>query len=185
MSSVTTKLGLTKPVSVEQFNLATYNNNLDLVDNFAISADKQGKGYAAYAEMAADSGALTTIAVATFIPSFTFKANRRYRVGASGGGFFSDTASTFAAAINSCATADASGVTTGLTQLKARNMRGDVAGEGREIMSIAKENFSFTVDTTLQIKLTIGRLNGTGTVTLASSATNRVSLYIEDLGAQF
>lgn len=32
MSTVTTYLGLTKPASIEQFNLATYNTNLDLVD---------------------------------------------------------------------------------------------------------------------------------------------------------
>lgn len=32
MSTVTPKLGLTKPAGTEQFNLATYNNNLDIVD---------------------------------------------------------------------------------------------------------------------------------------------------------
>lgn len=37
MSTVTPKLGLVKPVAVEQFSLATYNNNLDLVDEFAVA----------------------------------------------------------------------------------------------------------------------------------------------------
>lgn len=186
MSTVTPFLNLVKPTTVEQYSLSTQNNNLDSIDTWAQNTvSKMAQGYKAYAEMAADSAALTTIAVATFIPSFTFKAGRRYRVGASGGGFFSDTTSTFSVAISTCLVTDTSSSTAGLTQIKARGVRGDVAGEGREIMSIAKENFTVGSDTALQIKLTIGRLNGAGTVTLASSATNRVSLYIEDLGVQF
>ena len=43
MSTVTTRLGLTKPAGIEQFNLATYNNNLDLVDGFAITEEAERK----------------------------------------------------------------------------------------------------------------------------------------------
>lgn len=37
MSTVTTLLNLVKPASPEQFNLATYNNNLDLIDAASIA----------------------------------------------------------------------------------------------------------------------------------------------------
>lgn len=37
MSTVTTVFGLTKPAGIEQFSLATYNNNLDLIDAAILS----------------------------------------------------------------------------------------------------------------------------------------------------
>lgn len=185
MATPTTYYNLLKPATGETYDVNLLDTNYDKIDAELHNASLRALGYVAYAEMAANSSALTTIAVATFIASFTFKAGRRYRIGASGGGFFSDTASTFAFAINTCSTADGSSVTTGLTQIKARSVRGDVASEGRELMSIAKENFTVASDTTLQLKLTAARLNGTGTVTLASDSTNRVCLFVEDLGAQF
>lgn len=43
MSLVTPKLGLTKPAGIEQFNLATYNTNLDLIDAGVLTQDTERK----------------------------------------------------------------------------------------------------------------------------------------------
>lgn len=67
MSTVTTYLGLTKPAGIEQFNLATYNNNLDLADNAYLRA------MIAPAIMGWDAGATTWGAAPTNVATTNFK----------------------------------------------------------------------------------------------------------------
>lgn len=59
MSTVTTLLGLTKPAGPEQFNLATYNNNLDLVDG-GMPFKKGQKPFAHMGRTAGFQGGFTT-----------------------------------------------------------------------------------------------------------------------------
>lgn len=187
MSTVTTYLNLVKPASPEQFSLATYNNNLDLVDTHLKDVvQKMAKGYAAYVELASNSPGINTQAVVLNIPSFTFRANRNYRIGASGNGSVDALGSAFGFLLTTCAVADAAAVTTGLTQLRGSTYRFDSTGEGRAVLDgLAKDRLVFGADTTLQIKLTAARIVGTtGSVTLLSGSTDRTCLYIEDLGAQ-
>lgn len=140
-------------------------------------------GIVAYVELPGNTGTINTIQVVLNIPSFTFRAGRRYRVGTSGGGYSNTTSATYGFTVSSCSTGDAASATSGLTQLKARSFRWDVAGEGREALADAtRNNLIYSTDTTLQVKLTAAAVVGTGSLVLTSDATNRVMLYIEDLG---
>lgn len=140
-------------------------------------------GLVAYAELGGNTGTINAQIVVLNIPTFTFRAGRRYRVGASGGGYSNTTAATYSFGINTCSTSDAANLTTGLTQLKSRSFRWDIAGEGREALNDAtRNNLTYAADTTLQVKLTAGAVVGTGSLVLTSDATNRVMIFVEDLG---
>lgn len=178
MSTVTTFLNLVKPAPLEQFSRATYNTNLDLIDAGVLNADRQAKGYMPQSKTRASASApTTTIAVIDNIESFTFKANRRYRISWNCSYTQSVATDYFDAKIQTCSTADASNLTTGLTELIGRSCSAHSAGAGQPLY--VEDIRKYVADTTLQIKFTVARTLGTGNWTMEAK---RSLVTIEDLG---
>ncbi len=184
MSTVTPRLGLTKPAGIEQFNLATYNTNLDLIDTESINVAKNGSGSMVFARYNATSSAITTLTVVFAIPTFTFKANRKYKITFIGNGYTSDNTSTFLIAVQTCLVSDPLAQTTGLSQVRPRAIKLDTALEGRSF-DFTAPNVTFGSDTTLQIKFTAQRLSGGGGITITGNNTDPCEMVIEDLGLNF
>ncbi len=184
MSTVTTKLGLTKPVGIEQFNLATYNNNLDLVDANAITDAKAALGLMWYKSNPGDTGAIgATQTVIDACPSFTFKGGRKYKVGWRSEYSVTNVDTHGEVCINSALTTDAVGLITGLTRYNRHTIHPSTT-----LSTFFEHAFTHTpsVDSTVQVKFTLQQVAGTGTLALTGSAVARpLEFYIEDLGAQF
>lgn len=187
MSGVTDNYGFILPVPGEAYDVDLTNSNSVEIDKQLKNRENQAKGLVAYAELSPSTGGINTEAVVLNIASFNFKANRNYRIGASGSGSVDALGSTFAFRIATCVPADAFALTTGLTQIKASSYKFDTINEGRPVLDgLTRDRFKVGADTTLQIKLTAQRAVGTtGSVILTSpDDTNRVCLFIEDLGVQ-
>lgn len=185
MVQILSPSGLEKPEGGELHSRAQYLRNLDRMNQIAADNAKLAKGFVAYTELSGNTGTINTLMVVLNIASFTFKANRRYRVGASGGGYSNVTNATYGFSINRTPVTETATSTANLDGLKSRSFRWDIAGEGREAFGVAKENLMFTTDTTLQIKLTAAAVVGTGNLVLTSDATNRICLWVEDCGVAF
>lgn len=181
MSTVTTRLGLTKPAGVEQFNLATYNNNLDVIDTYASgTVDKMAKGLVSELQTTAASGAFSALSVVRNIATFTFKANRRYAVdweshiSGSADGDYADLA------IQTCATTDSASLTTGLTMKRQITTRVTTTVNPFRVTA----PLFYATDTTLQIKFLGTRTAGTGTITIEGGSARIDLIRIIDLGQQ-
>lgn len=138
------------------------------------------QGIIAYTEMLSQSGIITSQQVVKHLPSVSFKAGRTYRLGVEGNYYVTDTSSTFIYTIFSDTTAAAPTSTANLVQMASQADRPTTAMEGRRI------NLSFlyrpTVDTTIQLKFTAQRLQGTANLYISGSADNPVMFYVEDMG---
>lgn len=134
-------------------------------------------------KVTANGAGLTTLAVQNNIGSFTFLANRKYKIVWQGGYSLSVASDYFNLAVQSASTADAAGAITGLTQLQGRSYTANNAGAGESFY--VEAIYEPTVDTTLQIKFTVARAIGSGSWTLQASATAPSYGYIEDQGMQF
>lgn len=185
MSTVTTFLNLVKPASPEQFSLATINNNYDLIDaHLKNTVDKMAKGLVFQNKVFATSGAIgTTQTVILNIPSFAFKAGRKYKIHwyfeYAGGvaGNYVDTS------INTCATTDTGTAITGLAKYGGASHKIHDALLGNKGEAIAY--FNPASDTTLQVKFVANVYNGSGTMTFQASASQPTVYSIVDEGAQF
>jgi hypothetical protein len=133
-------------------------------------------------KVTASGAGLTTLAVQNNIASFTFRANRRYKIVWHGGYSLSVATDYFNLAIQTCSTADAAGAITGLTAVQSRSYTANAAGAGESFYVEAIHEPAS--DTTLQIKFTVARALGSGTWTLQAAATAPSYCYIEDQGAQ-
>lgn len=180
MSTVTTYLNLVKPAPLEAFSRATYNTNLDLIDT---AYDKLAKGQVGHAEVPNPSGAIGAKTVIINIASVSFKAGRKYKIELHGNYSASGTTSTAAFTIGTCSTADAANNSTGITNIKSIADRPNVTGEGRSL-AVIRTGITFGVDTTLQIKATIERVNGGDGFFTSCSADNPITLTVYDMGAQ-
>lgn len=129
----------------------------------------------------AGSGGFTALTVVNNIPTFTFKAGRRYEIVWDGHYQSSVAADYLDLSIQTCSTTDAAGLTTGLTLLRQKTFRCSAAS----ILEahIVRAPVTYGTDTTLQIKFLGARGAGTGTVNLVASATNTLLYQIYDLGA--
>lgn len=183
MSTVTPNINLVKPAPLEQFSLATYNNNLDLIDTEEGANRIQSAGMKTNKKVIANGIGLTTLSVVENIASFAFKGGRRYRIVWHAGYANSAASNYFDLAIHTCSTADAAALTTGLTTIISRSYTANNAASGESFYVEAV--YEPPSDTTLQVKFTVARSLGAGTWTLQASATAPAWYYIEDVGDQF
>lgn len=127
------------------------------------------------------SGGFTALAVINNIPTFTFKAGRRYEI-VWDGHYQSSVAGDYVdLSIETCATTDGASVTTGLTRLRHKTFRAGAANMLEPI--IVRAPATYGTDTTLQIKFLGSRGAGTGTCTIIGSANATILYQIHDLGA--
>jgi hypothetical protein len=183
VSTSTTNYGYVKPAAGEAFSRSTYNTTLDDIDGDIKDREKQALGQVAIGSVTANNGPFGSKTVITFIASYTFKANRKYRIAAEGNYFMSGTSSTAQFVIHTCSTADSSSSVAGLTALKSSTQRPNVSSEGRDF-HVARDGVTYGTDTTLQIKLTAERLSGADGLTTQASATDPITLVIYDMGNQ-
>lgn len=141
--------------------------------------DRLPLGLKAMQEYTTSTGSTSTLAVQQWIPTFTFKANRRYRVEWSLSVACS-TAGSGLVQIHTCSTADAAGATTGLTEIMGYNLRFAVNSETKRVY--LKREIQYTADTTLQLKGTINV--GTG-AWMQAGTTFPGQLSVTDMGQQF
>lgn len=180
MSTVTTFLNLVKPAPLEAFSRATYNTNLDLIDAGAVNTDKQAKGLVYQQSVLVDSGIITTLAVANYIATFTFKANRNYEVSWEAHSQSTVDGDYCDIAIQTAPVADAPSVITNLTLRRQVTQRQfTIQNPFRVVAPIM-----FPTDTTFQIKFTVTRTAGTGNVTVKGNASIPGIIRIVDLGMQ-
>jgi hypothetical protein len=131
----------------------------------------------------ANSSAVSALSVINNIPTFSFKAGRRYRIVWSGQYYTSVANSFWAIRIQSASTADAASLTTGLTQLQSRTISAGVASSSESFY--VEAIYEPVSDVTLQIKFTVQNAAGGGTIVIAAGATDPALYYIEDMGKQF
>lgn len=114
------------------------------------------------------------------IPSFAFKAGRRYKITWDLSYLHSVAASYFYIYIATCQTTDGATSTAGLTILNGRTVHTD--GAGLTTCAMVTAIYTPAADATLQVKFLGARTAGTGTMTVIGGEPH---LYqIEDLGAQ-
>jgi len=183
VSTVTPRLGLTKPAGAEQYSVTVLNNNNDIIDGYVSgTADKMAQGIKLKAEVTTPSGAFTDVIVNNF-GSFTFKAGRKYKLvwdyswNASAGSTYIN------ASINTCLTTDAANLLTGLTILNSRTAM--VQGAGLTEQANVTAFYEPVADSTVQIKFRGTRAAGSGNITVVGSSTEKAIYYIEDMGAQY
>lgn len=183
MSTVTTLLGLTKPAGIEQFSLATYNNNLDLVDAEAVNLRKSGLGRVArVVQNGADATGISTITVLQNIATFSFKGGRAYTIRFVANYYVSNTDTVLLVKISTCSTSDAGNLTTGLTIVNQTDFMATQTNRGFNAGFDAP--YEPVSDTTLQVKVTAERVSGTGTISLQRSAVTPNFFMIVDEGDQ-
>lgn len=187
MSTVTPKLGLTKPAGIEQFNLATYNNNLDVVDNYAVNTvEKLPKGLLWQKHIATSSGAVLD-AIIDNVPTFTFKANRKYRIIWDFSYLMSGNSdSLYYISINLAPVADAAASLANCTPLEGRTkfvqiFAGSSTGHTGPIVAYHLEG---GVDRTTQLKFRVQRVFGDDSITIVGNANERPVYSIYDDGDQ-
>jgi len=181
MADITTVGGYEKPIGGEKYSRAMVNRNLDRNERDLVEQKKNPKGLVAYAQNTTNSGAIGAKTVILNIPSFTFKANRRYRVELDGNYACSGTASTMQLTLNTAPVADAAGLTTNLTGIRSTADRPNMANEGRR-MNVMRPGLSYGADTTLQIKACLERVNGSDGFFTSTDASNPITLTIHDEG---
>lgn len=188
MSTVTPKLGLTKPAGIEQFNLATYNNNLDVVDNYAINTvEKQSKGLVYQLHVATSSGSITGATVVHNIPTFTFKANRKYRIIWDFSYYMTGNSdSLFYCQISFAPTADAANLTTNLTSTDGRTkfIQTFLGASTGYVGPVTKYHQTAGTDQTTQIKFLATRVYGDDGLVVVGNVNERVVYSIYDDGEQ-
>jgi hypothetical protein len=184
VSTVTTKLGLVKPAGPEQFNLATYNNNLDIVDAYAVNTvEKLAPGLKLESVVTTNSGSFSAITIISNIATFTFKANRHYEVVWDGHHQSTVDGDYIDMQIATCAVSDTASLTTGLTVKRQKTFR--CVGANLINPNGLRAPVFFGVDTTVQIKFAATRGTGTGSITMIASVNDTMLYQIHDLGAQF
>lgn len=122
-----------------------------------------------------------SVAVVNNIPTFTFKAGRKYRItwtfefNGSVAGNFIDTS------IHTCSTSDPASQTTGLTKIGGSSLYVAAATTGTH--GEATAYYNPVSDSTLQVKFTAFVWVGGGTVVISASSTNPARYSIIDEGA--
>jgi hypothetical protein len=128
------------------------------------------------------SGGFTSLTVVNNIPSFTFKAGRRYEITWDGHHQSSVAGDYIDMQIATCATTDSASLTTGLTVLRQKTF--ECPGINQLSPDIIKAPVTYAVDTTKQIKFAAQRASGTGTLSTTASANVNILYQIHDVGAQ-
>lgn len=182
MSTVTPKLNLVKPATIEQYSLATYNNNLDKLDASAVVDANMSEGLKAITKVVANSGSVTALTVIQNIASFTFKGGRKYHLvwsfqyqGSVAGNYCN-------ASINSAPTADPAAQISGMTAMG--NKQWKIHDAAVTHTGFSEAWYEPVSDITLQIKFCLQVTTGAGTSLIVSSASSPSWLTIDDRGDQ-
>lgn len=130
------------------------------------------------------SGAVGALSIINNIPSFTFVANRRYRIVWDFSYLVSGTGGIFYCAIHTCSTADSAAATTGLSVIDGRTKNSFVSASTTHSGPI-HANFKVTTTSTFQIKFSAQRVAGTTeTITILGNGVGEQAMYqIFDDGA--
>lgn len=142
----------------------------------------EAQGLKHHEAVTANSGFINLLTVIKHIPSFDFKAGRRYRIGWDFK-YQGNTAGNYVTAlIGTCLPTDDPGITAGITQRAGRPFKihdGNVDSSGR-VTAIYKP----TSDLTRQVKFLLQVTTGAGLARISAAALEPVDYTIEDLGAQ-
>lgn len=188
MADITTYLGLEKPIPGEKYSRALYNRNMDRVELNAQTKDtefgKHALGLVWQSHVGSSSGNVAD-AVINNIATFTFKANRRYRIVWDFSYLMTGTGSLFYVSINKCAVSDPAAQLSGMTPLEGRtkgivNHPGSTQHSG-PVVSYHIQNAS---DETTQIKFRVQRVVGGDGLTIVGQANERCVYSIYDDGLQ-
>ena len=155
------------------------NRNYDRTNLIEINREKAAQGYMDESEERTSvSASVSSLSVIENIPSYTFKAGRRYRLVWDFTYVLSVANDYFDCKINSASIADDSALTTGLTELIKRPITAALSGAGQHgrVTAFVK----YAVDTTVQLKYTVQRTVGTGTFQMEA---NKAYFIIEDVGS--
>lgn len=118
------------------------------------------------------------------VASFTFQANRNYRIVWDTSHYMTDTASEFYMSINTCSTADAAAATTGLTALGGRTKGAYVGSSITQSHGPITAYYKPTSTTTVQLKFVTQRVVGSGNMVVVGNGTGEpVNYVIYDEGA--
>lgn len=141
------------------------------------------KGLLSNTSVTASGGAITALTVINNIPSFAFKAGRKYRI-VWDFTYQGNTAGNYITALTGvAATSDAAGLTTGITQINGRPFK--IHDAGINASGIVNAIYTPSSDATLQVKFLMQVTTGAGTALISASTLQPVTYSIEDLGAQF
>lgn len=158
------------------------NANITNLTALPASPAASAKGLQYEGVVTAGSGAFTTLAVVNNIPTFTFKAGRRYEI-VWDGHYQSTVAGDYLdLSIQTCATTDAAGLTTGLTLLRQKTFRCNAVSTLEP--HVVRATVKYASDTTVQIKFLGARGAGTGSGSITGSAITTILYQINDMGAQ-
>lgn len=186
MSSVTTNYNFLKPATSELYDVTVYDSTLDKIDAAIANPGTVSKtplGLVAQSpDYTVQSGAVAGIQVITNIASFTFKANRNYLIKGTGAAALSVAGGVILVQLQSCSTSDAANLTTGLTELMGYNVDCRLANQNYRFAP--ERNIKYSVDTTLQIKLTVNATGSGGSASAAGGPTWPLQMTIEDKGMQ-
>lgn len=186
MSGVTDNYGLILPADGEAYNVDILNQNNIAIDALIKERARQAEGVKVRdIENTSDSGPVagTEASLASGIASFAFKADRKYWIGFKGNYYVDNVDTIGLFKIGTCAVADVQTLTTGVTVLDQTSIGCHVTNRGVPLNF--KALYEPSADTTLQIKVLLGRVQGTGNLRMQRSAAAPNILYIEDAGAQY
>lgn len=131
----------------------------------------------------ATSGAFgNTLTIINNIPSFTFKAGRRYEITWDGSVQSTQAGDIADLQVTTCSVTDSAAITTGLTVLRQKSFNCVTAD--RINSHQVKAVVTYPVDTTRQIKFVAQRGTGGGLITQVASTNVHVLYQIHDVGAQ-
>lgn len=184
MADITTYLGLEKPIGGEKHSRAMINRNYDRVEANGLDDSKRPMGLV-YEKKVTGNSAATADAIIENIASFTFKANRKYRIVWDASYLQGGVGSLFFCTINTAPLADAANLTTNLTILRGatKGVNG-LANSTQYTGPITFAHFRPLVDTTTQIKFRIMRVVGGDLMTVVGNTGEEAFYQIYDEGAQ-
>lgn len=137
------------------------------------------RGLVATKTQSGNSGRITTATVIDNLASFTFRANRNYRISWQGN-YYTNGIATMQLSITHAPTSDPASSLSNLVTLRSLAHRITVAGEGRGYLLRGRVKFS--ADTTRQVKVMAGRATGDGDAVFTSGGPGEGVIDIEDLG---
>lgn len=158
------------------------NANITALPSFPASPASFAKGLQHESVATGGSGGFVGLTVVNNIPSFTFKAGRRYEIVWDGHHQSSSAGDVIDLHVATCAVGDGASSVAGLTVLRKKFFPCPSAGVLAP--SITRAPVTFAADTTLQVKFLGQRNTGTGTMSLAATTDASILYQIIDVGAQ-
>lgn len=179
MSTVTTFLNLVKPAPLEPFSRSTYNNNLDLVDNWVKDkGEKQAKGVLSSGLLKDDTNSIGLGGSSVLVNAVqvSFEAGRTYKV------TFRTDVICVATNLSLIAEAYKDTVGTGITgaAIDQANFFFTAPVSGNRSTQIGEWFFKATTTETIFIKIVMARATGTDTYDVS-----RRRILVEDMGANY